>query len=368
MKVLIISHYLNFNLNNKNKVNIFPRLLLNAIKNAGMTYEICTFTLQNVMNGIKNGCMFIFNFEEASTQNAIKFMGDTKPDAINRMFKCLYDIEKKVPIYPPIHMLQLIKSKTYLELIPNKSKLFMPYTKTFMFYKTTISKKLSEVCHYFTLKNIHYIVIKFGYIGDSEHVFKYAIDSLESPLVKSKLLDEMTEYRVKCGIPFLVIVQPFNPIISNRLNEYRCLFVGGQLSPIAAFGFSKDPIQNTRIHIPSNELNPEENIDHAYVVTLAKYGYDMMSRYVGLLPPVLRIDVSWVLENNVKRFYINEYEGLSGTYYFNLPYIPKRFGAFLVTDKFQCTPKICKDYPEKPQLLLANSLVQYIKDHSDYVK
>ena len=365
MKVLIISHYLNFNIEKKRSYNIFPKLLINAIKNAGMTYEICGFTKKEIHQGIKRGATFIINFEEASTQNAIKFIGNSKStDAISEMFKELFNIEKKVPIYPPVCFLQFIKSKRYLELLPHKTKLFMPDTKTFLFYKTTINKSLDDVCAYFTRKHIYEIIIKFGYSGDSEHVFKFSIESLDNPLVKNKLIDEMKEYRSKCGIPFLVIAQPFNKVITNRINEYRCLFIGGVMSPIVAFGATRDPIKNHKILIPSNELNPQENIDHAEIVTLAKYGYEVMSRYIGFDPIMLRIDISWVLENNIKRYYINEFECMSGGgFFFNMGYVPKEYGPFFITDAYECS-NICRKYPVDVQLRLANSLVEYIKDHS----
>jgi hypothetical protein len=163
MKVLIISHYLNFNIEKKRAYNIFPKLLINAIKNAGMTYEICGFTKKEIHQGIKKGAQFIFMFEEVNTKTAGIFMEDNKPDAIVRMFKELFKIEKKVPIYPPVYFLQFIKSKRYLKLLPHKTKLFMSDTKTFLFYKTTIAKSLDDVCSYFKRKHIYEIIIKFGY-------------------------------------------------------------------------------------------------------------------------------------------------------------------------------------------------------------
>jgi hypothetical protein len=238
--------------------------------------------------------------------------------------------------------------------------MFMPATKTFLYYKTTIDQSLDDICTYFKRKKVTDIVLKFGYSGDSEHIFRYSIDALMVPSIKTNMINIMSDYRIKCGRSFLIIVQPINAIINNRLNEYRCLFVGGQLSPIVAFGFSKSPLNNYQIHIPSNELNPEKIKDHAEIINLAQYGYDTMSEYIGFFPPVLRVDISWVMINNKKRYYINEFEGLSGTYYFNLPYIPKEKGPHLITDKYNCTPDICLDYPLIPQVTLADSLVNYI--------
>ena len=371
MKVLIIQHYLNFNLHKRNPTNVFPKLLIKAITDAGMTYEVCSFTKKEILASIGRGCKFILNFEEASTQNAIKFMGGStkaademsmsagSKNAIDKMFETLFDIEKLVPIYPPVAVLQLTKSKTYLDVLPNKTTLFMPSTKTFLYYKTTVADLFQHTLGYFKRKKISEIIIKFGYSGDSEHVFKYSIDPDITDHAKAELFEAMSHYSHKCGRPFLVIVQPFNSVISNRLNEYRCLFTGGVMSPVAAFGFSLSPTNN-RIFIPSLELDPE-NIEHAEIIALAKYGYEKMSKYVGFNLPVLRVDVSWVIHEGVKRYYINEFEGLSGTYYFNIPYLPKDSGPYRITDIYECTPATCKNYPIEVPRRLARSLVDYIK-------
>lgn len=374
MKVLIISHYLNFNLNKNNPANIFPALLLKSIKDAGGTYVVCGFKKTDMLFNIKKGCDFILNFEEASTENAINFNNNQYKSivkhsyseseiskAIDIMFKTLSSIEKKVPMYPTVKVLQLIKSKTYLTIIPNKTKLFMPHTKTLMYYKTTVLEELEAACKYFLRKDIADIVVKFGYSGDSEHVFRYSIDPEMYKADKEDLLTQMMEYSHRCGRPYLVIIQPFNPIISNRLNEYRCLFTDGVMSPVAAFGFTTSS-EKHHIFIPSIELDPE-NINHAEIIVIAKYGYAQFSKYIGFAPPVLRVDVSWVIDNGVKRYYINEFEGLSGTYYFNIPYVPKDFGTLRLTDVYDCLPDTCVVYPPEVPIRLAHSLVKYMQAH-----
>ena len=360
MKILIISHYLNFNINSKPPGNVFPKMLLAAIRSSGMSYEICKFRKKEIYAAIRRGCAFILNFEEMKTNTAQLFLGDTKPGALDRCMKELGQLEKKIPMYPSTKLLNLVVSKTYLELLPNKTKLFMPSTRTFLYYKTTIDDSLDTVCNYFNRKNIDNIVVKFGYSGDTKHVFRHSISALSIPEYRINLKNEMSKYSIICGRPFLIIVQPFNAIINNRLNEYRCLFINGQISPIAAFGFSLCPKNKTQIHIPSNELDPESNEDHAEIVSLAKYGYEMFSKYMDCSPRELRVDVSWVIEDGVKRYYINEFEGLSGTYYFNLPYIPKQYGPHKLIDKYDCTPELCSNYPLEPQLHLAETLMQYI--------
>jgi hypothetical protein len=375
MKVLIISHYLNFNLNQKNITNIFPNLLLKAIKDAGGTYVVCGFRKTDLISNVNKGCDFILNFEEASTENAINFNNNKYKTAVKHsysesdiskaidiMFKTLISIEKKVPMYPTVKVLQLIKSKTYLTVIPNKTKLFMPHTKTFMYYKTTVSEELEAACKYFLRRDIYGIVVKFGYSGDSEHVFRYSIYPEMEKADKEDLMTQMAEYSHRCGRPYLVILQPFNPIISNRLNEYRCLFTGGVMSPVAAFGFRTCTEHRHHIFIPSIELDPD-NIEHAEIIAIAKYGYTQFSKYIGFTPPVLRVDVSWVIENGVKRYYINEFEGLSGTYYFNIPYVPKENGTLRLTDVYDCLPETCNVYPPVVPSLLAHTLVRYIRAH-----
>ncbi len=366
MKVLIISHYLNFNLKTKQNTNIFPHLLLKSITDAGGTYVVCGFKKSEVISNIKKGCTFIFMFEEVNIKTASMFMTNTKgrmyPDAIEAMFNELSIIEKTVPIYPPVFLQNLVVSKTYLTVIPNKTKLFMPHTKTFMYYKTTVSELIDAACRYFKRKDMRGIVVKFGYSGDCEHVFRYSIELGMDKADKEDLMTRMEEYSQQCGRPYLIIVQPFNPIISNRLNEYRCLFTGGVMSPVAAFGFRTCP-EHDRVFIPSIELDPE-NIEHAEIIAIAKYGYAQFSKYIGFKPPVLRVDVSWVIDNGVKRYYINEFEGLSGTYYFNIPYVPKDFGALRLTDVYDCLPDTCHVYPTDVQTRLAYSLADYVSRHS----
>ena len=363
MHVIIIPHYINFNLSIKNKQNIFPRMLLDALKKAGMTYEICKYTLKDITDAVKRGGQFILNFEEGviSANNSIKFMGGDSYGSMEKMYKALSEIEKTVPMYPPVRLLSLINTKIYLDVLPNKTKLYMPHTQTFMYYKTTakslLIKSVTRIASHGSFTNI---VIKFGGSGDTEHVFPYHINAiLYDAGVMNEILEEMHTYREIYGTSFLVIVQFYNPVISNRLNEYRTLFTGGVMSPIAAFGFSLSP-QNTRIYIPSVELDPE-NIEHAEIITLAKYGHHTICKYIGFVPAVLRVDVSWVVnEDGTRRYYINEFEGLSGTYYFRIPYTSKDV-PYRLTDAYDCTPSVCSEYPEDVQRRLASSLVSYIK-------
>ena len=364
MRVLIIPHYINFDLSNKSPANVFPTMLLKALVKAGHEYEIGKFSKNYILEAVHSTkCNFIINFEEASPRNATKFMEGDPVDAVDKMFKTLEDIEKIVPIYPPVRLLQLIKSKTYLTKLSGKTLMFMPGTQTFLFYKTTVHENIIKVLTKFETNQVSDIVFKFGYSGDSEHIFRYNLSTIMIPDITNQLINVMHGYRNECGRAFLVIAQPFNPIISNRLNEYRCFFSGDIMSPIAAFGFTTTP-QNTRIYIPSVWLNPKTP-QHAEIITLAKYGMAMVTKYIGFAPPALRVDVSWVIQpDKTRRYYINEIEGLSGTYYFKIPHTPANYPIRL-TDIYDCykRPYPCVPYPKIVPQKLADTLVNYIQTY-----
>jgi hypothetical protein len=332
----------------------------------GISYEYCTFTKKNLWEGIANGCNFIIIFEDQTeTDMATKFVGDNQPGSMRRMFDELYKIEKVVPIYPPIHTTEYIASKMYLTTLPHRTDLLMPYMKCFEYYKTTAKKHLVEIQAYFKRVNITRIIIKFGYSGNTQNVYSYSTDSILEDPVKSQLLEEMANHRIMVGCPFLVIVQPFNPVVADRLTEYRLLCIGNKLSPIAAFGYRLAP-DNTHIYIPSIELDPECNEIHATIMSLAKYGYAVINKFLGDSLVFARVDVTWmVLEDGSKHYYINEFENLSGTFYFGLFYQPKKAAKLnRITDVYECDRYICSAYPRWIQHNLIRELVNVVvKNH-----
>lgn len=365
MKVLMVTHSYNFGPQIKGPARLSAKLMEQELKRAGMTYEYCTFTKKNLWNAIKNGCGYIIIFTAETIEVASTFMGDDKPGMMDRMYSELYKMEKIVPIYPPISSMELNFSKMYLTLLPNKTKLFMPHTKYFMYYRATINENLSNIHTYFQKHNIFKIVIKFGYSGDTRNVYIYSTESILNETVKSTILKEMTYHRKMIGKTFLIIIQPFNPMVANRLTEYRIIMVDGIPSPIAAFGFRLTP-KNKRIYIPSIEMDPECNEEHANILTLAKYGYSMLSKYIRMKLVVVRIDITWtILEDGNKHYYINEIENLTGTFYFGIPYQPKEASRLnRITDYYDCNPSICQPYPEWFQRNMANAFVKRILTHT----
>jgi hypothetical protein len=241
----------------------------------------------------------------------------------------------------------------------------MPHTKCFEYYKTTAEKNLEETQAYFKRLNVTHIIIKFGYSGDTLNVYSYPTAVILEDHVKARILNDMTTHRTLVGMSFLVIIQPFNPVLAIRMNEYRILCIGNQTSPIAAFGFRLAP-DNSRIYIPSIELDPECNESHATILSLAKYGYSVINKFVGDSLVFARVDVTWiVLEDGSNHYYINEIENLNATFYFGILYQPKEAAKLhRVTDVYECTPSICYPYPKWVQSNLMRELIKVVQSRS----
>lgn len=341
-KVLIIYHYLNFKTTYYNK---FPEIFLKKLQDANINYKILyNFTKEEFEKEVQD-YNFILNFEELVTKNSIKFY-KKEDSTLNDLLIKFSELEKNIPIYPPFKFYNLTASKKYLRVFPKK--IILPNTKTFFYKKATAEGKLLKIKEKYEAKNIVDTVVKFGYSGDSDHVFFYKISDILNVLLECK------KYRKECGKKFLVIVQPFNPIIKDRLNEYRCLFIDGKMSNIAAFGYRRSE-EGKRILIPSREL--DENKDKK-VIKYANLAFESVKEYLGFVPPFLRVDVSWVMRNNKKRYYINEIENLDGTFYFMLPYVPKKYDR--LDDSNNCTKEKCLR-SIKQQYNLADALFNYIK-------
>ena len=367
MKVLMVTHPYNFGPHLKGSVGTLSTLMEQYITSAGMTYEYCTFIKDDILKAIKNGCTYIIIFAYESIKTASEFLGESSPDdgVIARMYSELYNIEKLVPIYPPVSVMELHYSKMYMVNLPNKTKIFMPHTKYFMYYKTTLNSNIKNACVYFKRMGVSKIVIKLGYSGDTNNVYIYTVEDLHADLSKTNLLTDLEYHRTMVGKPFLVIVQPFNPVVANRLNEYRMLVIGGLPVSIAAFGFRLSP-ENTRIYIPSVELDPENISEHARILELAQTGYNILSKYIGPMV-VIRVDITWeILADGRKHYYINELENLCGTFYFGIKYQPKEAArAHRITDKYQCVKEICSVYPRWIQTRMAKKFVLYLNQQED---
>ena len=344
MKILIIHHYLNFKATYYNK---FPDIFLKKLSGANIEYKLLYNFTESEFDKESKNCDFILNFEELVTKNSKKFYND-ETSTLNDLLIKFSEIEKKINVYPPFDFYNLTASKKYLRILPKK--LLLPKTKTFFYRKNTVQEKLLKIQKIYQKNNIKDIVVKFGYSGDSDHVFFYDIDNIFDVISNCKA------YRKETGKTFLIIVQQYNPEVKNRFNEYRCLFINGKMSPISAFGYQR--IEGKRVLIPSKELDETKNPDKK-IIKYANLAFDSIKEYLKFIPPFLRIDISWMIRNNKKRYYINEIENLDGTFYFMLPYVPKKYDRLY--DKNDCTNDICKS-SLKQQYELADALFNYIKN------
>lgn len=342
--ILIIGHYLNFRTTYYNK---FPEIFLKKLREKNLKYKIVNANKNEIEPYLKD-TKYIISFEELVTKNIYSFFNENLK--LIDMFNYFKKIEETIPIYPPTKFYNITASKKYLKILPKK--LILPHTKVFYFHKKNIKDKLIK----YQKKNINKLVIKCGYSGDADHVFFISNNEILT------IIPKLTDYYKLVGRKYLVIIQPYNEIVNNRLNEYRFNFIDGEMSDIVAFGIFKKP--NGIIRIPNKEINKNIPLENN-IIKYAKDAYSVIYNYLKYTPVYLRIDVSYAIDSmfmdkysiDNKRFYINEIENLDGTFYFNIPYIPKYYKN-KITDVNDCK-RVCKiNY--KAQENLANSLIKKI--------
>jgi hypothetical protein len=205
--------------------------------------------------------------------------------------------------------------------------------------------------------NVNQIVFRFGY--DSAG-YIYNTEYLDDPNIKSYLMKRLHTYRDVCGYAYIILIQPYNPVLS--MNEYKCLFINGTLSPIATFDSSYNNYDYGTIYHPSIELDPIRNIEQANIVTVAKYAYSVITKYLGKNPINLQISVSWiVMSDGTKRYYVKNIECTNVN--FESPYQPSDAArADRISNIDDCTPTLCSRYPEDIQRKLVISWIEYIKE------
>ena len=336
------------------KIGPFNKLL----KNAGIRYDVCWLCKKSILNSITNGCQFILLLDMPSIDNAGDFFetGYSMNGVISTMLDELTEIGKNIPMYPPISLIKFIMSEKYITKLPHASNIFAPYIKCFLYYKTTIVDKLNEVCSYFVNKQVDKISVKMGY-DTTVHVYptNYLIDLV----TKHAIIHMLDKYRMVCGFAFLIWIEPYNPIVHDKMNEYKCLFINGILSPIATFNVS-DIYEFSPIVHPSIELDPIRNMEHANIITVAKYTQSVIQKYINMIPITLHVNVSWmILPDGTKRYYVTNIS-LSNTI-FKVLYQPSDASSVnRIYNVNQCTPTLCQSYPEDIQKRLIMSYIEYI--------
>ena len=344
--ILIIGHYLNFKNTFYNK---FPKLLLQKIKEKGKDYIVVNDKKEAIEKYLEK-TEYIICFEELVTKNVYPFFG--KEGSLQDLLHYFKRLEKKIPIYPPTRFYNMTATKKYIKYLPKRLRL--PHTKVFYFHPTTIQANFQ---HYQKHNpHVNKMVVKCGYSGDADHVFYTTLTNM------MEVIPKLQHYHQMIGRKYIVIVQPFNPVISNRLNEYRFNCINGKISRIAAFGIFKSP-SGAITQIPSKELDPERNISEKNIMECAQDAFHVISQRLRYVPIYLRIDVSWAEDDEFldeyttmiekKRYYINEIENLDGTFYFNCPYVPKTY-PHRITNSKECGTHCRRNM--KAQIDLADAL------------
>ena len=305
-KVLIFSHYLNL-LN-----NVFKKALFNGIKSFGLEIDEISDGYGDYLKDdekMKN-IVAIINFEETFDPRNINKFGVDLPDLM-KLFEDTV-ISKKIPIYPPPKWLFYTDSKSYYEdLINDKNNLMLSGSR-YIDGMTIKKNELKKV-----LKNIEEpkIIMKKGYTGEKEGFTE--IDAPVDSDMISEIINDFHKYSEEKldGFNKLpVLIQKFNPIITERTNEYRCFFINGEFVEMFAFGAIKDE-SGKRKMIPSVEYD-DNNPTHKEIRKTAVEAANYMMKKMEY-PIFLRIDVSWEDgETNIRHYYVNEIENLDATFYF----------------------------------------------------
>ena len=314
--ILIIGHHNNFPPQSKRRTlrnNLCSYLI-------GIGYKLkiidSNANTKNMYLDIKNYNKII-DFEETFDDRTMEQFG----------VKSLNDIEKifeNKNVIPNLNLLRYTSSKIYYNDIKNY---ILPNTHCIKKYNKREFKKNFIKC--IGNNNKFHIVVKFGYSGERhgyyeftnehENFFKrneYGDAGTEPEYIKYKtnnVINEIVEridiYAKKyiniinCDLP--LIIQPFNIHISDRNNERRCLIFNG----IKADRFAKGKYYEYEKYIYNN---PE----HIKIMELADIAWKFMKNKFSNDCFFIRCDIGYYIDNDIKKFYINEIEGLDASMYF----------------------------------------------------
>lgn len=310
-----------------------------------------------------------------------RFAKETRKEMnLEETIKLYIDCEKNgTKIYPPTKSHNLIVSKKYMLALNNENKIILPHGKAYLLkpendnssssiHNNVIWDEISD--HLYGLKNMFdYSIIKVGYsgelvdiffvnnndkeIGKDEIIYRFPSDQIISLKELEKVKNLYNKYVEEEGVELVVIIQPFNEIVADRHNEYRLWYLDGKFVGYFCHGIIKDKETGSIKKIDNIKYDKNDQI-HKSLVELGDYVYKFINKEMKkelnddnfeLL--ATRIDLSYAvddkyfdehvmeIENKKYRFYCNEIENLSGTYYLNIPIIDKKTGKKYDTREFQ---------------------------------
>lgn len=326
---------------------VFTNYFYNKIKERGLKI-IKVETPKDIINVIeenKNNIYGVYLFQDCICDS---YLYDKSMLFAYDYFICLEKYNIKV--FPDIYMQYLFSSKKYnVDFEKNYPQYSLPHTETLVFEnfnsKTDIVK-FREI----TIKcikkmydnNIKHIFLKKGFSYESKSVVKLLLTDFVSDeqqinecLVKLERVNnwklELEISKYEDGLNRILIIQPYNKIVENRKNEFRCFFINGKF---VNFFVNGDQRRNGGyISLPHIRYDNEDN-NHRYMKWFA---YNVYNNYIkkqtSKEPSIIRIDLSYAIDEFLdkysvtingekRRYYVNEIEN-QPSFYFGYNFIHK---------------------------------------------
>ena len=283
----------------------------------------------------------ILNFEDYYIRFSRHFHSNLN---MKDVYQFYLELEKKgVKIYPPPKFHIYTNSKSYaLELYKN-NELVLPHSKVFKLKKdkkewTKIynhCKKLKQLCDF--------TVIKVSFSADMIDIFYVRNDKTKTinKFIEFEEFDKIKElynsYIEKDELDLVIIVQPYNKIVSQRDNEYRMWYINDKFVDYFCFG----PERNSKgelVRLIENQKYNQNNQIHKNIKFMGDKLYEFIKQKIrkhmkdnNFKIIALRLDMSYAIDelfldkytvtidNKKYRFYCNELENIDGTFYINIP-------------------------------------------------
>lgn len=242
----------------------------------------------------------------------------------------------KYKVYPSIELQDLCVSKSYYGELDKKYVLpgtkvikidnfnFNSHFNTYLDQTYRAILKLKE--------KFNKIVLKKGYSCEMMSIKFLDLDNINKSKVRKTLLELETKTNwgrtiktsnYEKGSTRILIIQPFNPVISNRHNEFRLFYLSGQFVGFFAFGIQDGYLLNHKLY---NHFNQHHN-------NIKKLADDFHKKYYlkksKKEPSYVRHDISYsddprcqdkysvYFNGKKRRYYVNEMEN-QPTLYFNV--------------------------------------------------
>ena len=354
---------------------IEAKYLLNEIKNNDRYTITILKTPKELLSAInstgKNNIRAIFIFQDIFSDSYLN------KKTIKQMKEMMYELTNKfnINIYPGIEMTDTFASKRYyLDLINKMPYSALPGTKVFKvdykggkdnYIKTQLFQLSEEM-----LKTFDKIVIKKGYSYSGIQVRTFNKDLLND---KNKFFKRLEQLDFKFffnqgtnakfwekDITRYYLLQGYNSVIKNRINEYRVFFFGGVAKYIAwgddipnlctvdyesdtdSFNYSEIDTNDTDDEVLNKErrnINKLNNFNPSLGKEVLRFAKRVYQDYLKIFwknnlvehPIIFRVDVSYALHpsfidehaitipgfDSKVRLYVNELEIDPTNYFYN---------------------------------------------------